>query len=215
MCIRDSRHREPDGQICCWFIEFDPSVFLLFTQTRFVFDVPLGSTDVTHLQSRWPTSSVIAGRRGAKAGVSPPRRIPPCKYNHTLDNSYFNRLLCLQLILEAVFIGIVWTMRFGDCPSIGIVQAIDFGYVLSIDWNCPDNWLQRLSINWNFRDNGFRRPSTGIVWALGFECCLWIRICLNNWFRRLSINWNCPDNLFRVLVHYLELSRQWISGAGY
>ena len=40
------RHRLPDGQIWCWFIESDPSVFLLFIQTRFIVDVPLGSTCV-------------------------------------------------------------------------------------------------------------------------------------------------------------------------
>ena len=38
------RYRVPDGQICCWFIESDPSVFFLFIQTRFIFYVPLGST---------------------------------------------------------------------------------------------------------------------------------------------------------------------------
>ena len=38
------RRLVPDGKICCWFIESDPSVFFLFFQTRFVFSVPLGST---------------------------------------------------------------------------------------------------------------------------------------------------------------------------
>ena len=38
------RHRLPDGQICCWFIESDPSLFFLFIQTRFLFNTPLGST---------------------------------------------------------------------------------------------------------------------------------------------------------------------------
>jgi len=38
------RHRVPDGQICCWLIESDPSVFFLFIQTRLLFNVPLGST---------------------------------------------------------------------------------------------------------------------------------------------------------------------------
>ena len=32
------RHRVPDGQICCWFIESDASVFFLFIQERFSFD---------------------------------------------------------------------------------------------------------------------------------------------------------------------------------
>ena len=69
------RHRVPDGQICCWFIEYDSSVLFLFIQTRFMFDgTPLGST-VPHLLPPvfFPTSSVITAMRGAKAGVSPPR----------------------------------------------------------------------------------------------------------------------------------------------
>ena len=32
------RHRVPDGQICCWFIESHHSVFFLFIQTRFILD---------------------------------------------------------------------------------------------------------------------------------------------------------------------------------
>ena len=38
------RHRVPDGQIWCWFIEYDLSVFFLFIQTRFFFYPPPGST---------------------------------------------------------------------------------------------------------------------------------------------------------------------------
>ena len=38
------RHRVPDGKIVCWFIESGSSVFFLFTQTRFTFNVLLGST---------------------------------------------------------------------------------------------------------------------------------------------------------------------------
>ena len=62
----------------CWFIESDPSFFFLFIQTRLIFEVPLGGT-VSHLRSRfaYSTSSVIAGMRGAKAGVIPPRGRPP------------------------------------------------------------------------------------------------------------------------------------------
>ena len=62
---------------------------------------------------------------------------------HTLDNSYFNRLVCLQLIQETVYLLelivratdfgdcllflIVQTIDFGDCLLIGIVQTMDFG----------------------------------------------------------------------------------------
>ena len=38
------RHCVPDGKICCWFIESDPSVFFLFIQTQFTLNAPLGST---------------------------------------------------------------------------------------------------------------------------------------------------------------------------
>ena len=38
------RYREPDGNICCWSIESDSSVFFLFIQTRFIFNAVLGST---------------------------------------------------------------------------------------------------------------------------------------------------------------------------
>ena len=71
------RHRVPDGQICCWFIDSDPSVFFIFNQTRFILMHPLAvpyRIDGLDL----PTSSVITGMRGAKAGVSPPRRSTSC-----------------------------------------------------------------------------------------------------------------------------------------
>ena len=38
-----ARHRVPDGNICCRFIEFDASIFFLFVQTRSIFNAPLGS----------------------------------------------------------------------------------------------------------------------------------------------------------------------------
>ena len=38
------RHRVPEGKNCCWFVESDPSIFFLFSQTRFIFYVPLGGT---------------------------------------------------------------------------------------------------------------------------------------------------------------------------
>ena len=44
-----------------------------------------------------------------------------------VNNSYFNILLCLQLILETELIGVVQATDFGNCLLIGIVQTIDFG----------------------------------------------------------------------------------------
>ena len=46
------RRRVPDGQVCCWFVESDPSVFFLFIQTRVIFYVSFGST-VSHLRPRF------------------------------------------------------------------------------------------------------------------------------------------------------------------
>ena len=61
-------HYVPDGQICCWFIKSDPSVFFVFIQTRFVLYIYI------HLQVLLcriygldlPTSSVITGMRGVR-----------------------------------------------------------------------------------------------------------------------------------------------------
>ena len=55
------RYRVPDGKNCCWFIESDPSAFFLSIQTRFIFDVPLGST-VSYLRPRF---AYILGSHGA------------------------------------------------------------------------------------------------------------------------------------------------------
>ena len=62
-----------------WFLASDSSVFFLFIQTRFVLNVPLGSTSLPsiYLVNTYHASSVIAGMRGGKAGVSLPRRTPP------------------------------------------------------------------------------------------------------------------------------------------
>ena len=72
-----------------------------------------------------PRRRALARRGGA--------RLTLCIDNHTLDNSYSSRLLLyLQLILEALLVGIVRTIGFGDCLLIRIVQAIDFGDCLLI-----------------------------------------------------------------------------------
>ena len=62
-----------------WSIEFDSGASLLFIQTRLFFMYPLPV--LSYLRPRFAycnTFSVITGMRGAKAGVSPPRRNPPC-----------------------------------------------------------------------------------------------------------------------------------------
>ena len=43
----------PDGQIWCWFIESDPSVFFVFIQSRFIFDVTPWQYCVTFTASIW------------------------------------------------------------------------------------------------------------------------------------------------------------------
>ena len=72
-------HRVPDGNLLLWSIASDSRVVFPFIQTRFIFRVPLGSTEASiYLINTYHTSSVIAGMRGSKAGVSPPRRSSPC-----------------------------------------------------------------------------------------------------------------------------------------
>ena len=44
----------------------------------------------------WPTSSVIAGMRGAKAGVGPPRRIPPCIRLYTYIRRHWPELISVS-----------------------------------------------------------------------------------------------------------------------
>ena len=71
------RRRVPDGQICCCFIESDPSD--VFLKRDLFFMVPLGST-VSHVRPRFAysyTSSIIRHAQN-QAGVSPPRPNPPC-----------------------------------------------------------------------------------------------------------------------------------------
>ena len=82
------RHRVPDGKNGCWLIESDLSVFFLFIQSRFIFQCTpwqyccrIYGLDLPTYSN---TPSVIAGMRGAKAGIkiSPQRRIPPCTWHN-------------------------------------------------------------------------------------------------------------------------------------
>ena len=69
-----------------WLVASDSGVFLLFIQTRFLFNVPwrycrIYSVEFLTYNTRYisyHTSSVIAGMCGAEAGISPPRWSPPC-----------------------------------------------------------------------------------------------------------------------------------------
>ena len=76
-----------------WFTASDFSVFFLFIQIRLFFNVPLGSTILSHFQRRFFYLQYITyvpgitGMRGAKAGVSPPRRSPPCTYCDDADDA--------------------------------------------------------------------------------------------------------------------------------
>ena len=65
------RHRVPDGQICCWFIESDPSVFFLPIQARFLSDgTPWQSciafTDTICLHPRWLRACAEPRRASAR-----------------------------------------------------------------------------------------------------------------------------------------------------
>ena len=84
------RHRVPDDIICCCGLMHVIPVFSSFKHD-FFFMYPLAL--LSHEQPRLTynthrTSSKITGMRGAKAGVSPPRRIPPCKCNYRYVGHY-------------------------------------------------------------------------------------------------------------------------------
>ena len=82
-------HRVPDGQIYCWFIGPDSSVLFRFFQTRFISDIPIGSTCRIYDLDLPMTSSVFTGMRGAKGGIIPPRRSPPCICIHFIPTNDF------------------------------------------------------------------------------------------------------------------------------
>ena len=55
------RHRVPDGQIWCWFVESDPSVLFFFIQTRFFLCTPWQYCIAFTVSICLRTSPVIAG----------------------------------------------------------------------------------------------------------------------------------------------------------
>ena len=74
-------HRVPDRKICSRdSLHLIPVFLFLFIQILFIFYVPLGSTVAFSASIFLHIISYILGNtgmRGAKAGVSPPRRSPP------------------------------------------------------------------------------------------------------------------------------------------
>ena len=70
------RHRVPDGQICCWIIESDPSVSFLFIQRDLFLVVPLGST-VSHLRPRFAYILGNCGHARSQGGRQPAAAKPP------------------------------------------------------------------------------------------------------------------------------------------
>ena len=64
-----------------WFVASDCSVFFLFIQTRYIFNVPLGSNVAFAASICLRTSSVITGMRGAQGPRQPAGAKPtflPC-----------------------------------------------------------------------------------------------------------------------------------------
>ena len=72
------RHRVPDGPFRCWLNLVPVYSFSLFSFKRDLFSMyPLAI--LCRIYGRdLPTSSVITGMRGAKAGVRPPWQSPTC-----------------------------------------------------------------------------------------------------------------------------------------
>ena len=82
------RHRVPDGDICCWFIESDPSVFFLFIQTRFIFVYPLAV-----LSLLLPRFAYILGNYGHARSQGGCRPVPPCRSYYIVKWSYYSSRL--------------------------------------------------------------------------------------------------------------------------
>ena len=83
------RHRVPSNTICCcgllhlipvfYFSSSKHELFLMYPLT-----VLSACTASIYLSYKYYTSSLITGMRGAKAGVGPPRRSPPCILRYIL-----------------------------------------------------------------------------------------------------------------------------------
>ena len=95
--------------------------------------------------------------------------------------------------------------------------------MLSINWNCPDNWFSRrstnckcpdkwfwrLSTHWNCPDKWFRRLSINrIIGTINLEDGLSIGIVRTIHFWRLCINCKCPDHWLPRLAYKFELPEQ-------
>ena len=75
----------PDGKICCWFIESDPSVSFLFIKNRFIFYGTPGSTTavVSRLRPRFAYILGIYGLARSQGGRQPERPLYiPVSYTH-------------------------------------------------------------------------------------------------------------------------------------
>ena len=82
------RHRAPDGKYVCWFNESESiKCFLSLPPKTIYFKSIYPRTVLSQLRLRFvcTVSSAITGMRVAKAGVSPPRRSPPCIYTNMRD----------------------------------------------------------------------------------------------------------------------------------
>ena len=78
------RHRVADSKNCCWFIEYDSIQCFIssFKHDIFIMYVPLGSTVAFSASICLYYILGSYGMRGAKTGVIPPRRSPPCTRYH-------------------------------------------------------------------------------------------------------------------------------------
>ena len=70
------RHRVPDSQICCWFIESDPSVFFSSFKRDLLWMVPLGSA-VSYLRPRFAYIFGKYGHARSQDGRQPAAVKPP------------------------------------------------------------------------------------------------------------------------------------------
>ena len=83
------RHRVPgDTMCCCGLLHLIPVFYFSSSKHELFLMYPLtvlsACTASIYLSYKYYTSSLITGMRGAKAGVGPPRRSPPCILRYIL-----------------------------------------------------------------------------------------------------------------------------------
>ena len=112
-----------------WLTESDCNVFFIFVQARYFQCTPWLYCRIYGLDL--PIFLVSTGMRGAKAGVSPPRRSPPCSLHFENDSSSSSST-CLRTIARTHHTH---------------ARALPNGSHRKVDWSVASRWRCRGAAN--------------------------------------------------------------------